>query len=101
MALLLIELVESFAIAILDALIDCEFPLNHCCLPQTTLPLIASPSILNCHLSFYSCLTSSSQNGSDRSTVSASYSCQLPMIPSFEGVGIKGLHNFEMSEYIG
>ena len=46
MALLLIELGESFTIAILDMLIDCEFQLTHCCLPQTTLSLIASPSIL-------------------------------------------------------
>ena len=46
MALLLIELGESFTIAILDMLIDCEFPLSHCCLPQTMLSLIASPSIL-------------------------------------------------------
>ena len=48
MALLLIELVASFAIAILDALNDCEFPLGHCSPPQTTLSnlsLIASPSI--------------------------------------------------------
>ena len=43
MALLLIELGESFAIAILDMLIDCEFPLTDCCLPQTMLSLIASP----------------------------------------------------------
>ena len=27
--------VESFAIAILNVLIDCEFPLNHCSLPWT------------------------------------------------------------------
>ena len=46
MALLLIELIESFAIAILDALIDCEFPLTYDSLPQSTLSLIASPSIL-------------------------------------------------------
>ena len=46
MALLLIELVESFTIAVLDVLIDCEFPLTHCCLLQTMLSLIASPSIL-------------------------------------------------------
>ena len=46
MALLLIELGESFATAILDMLIDCEFPLTHCCLPQTMLSLIDSPSIL-------------------------------------------------------
>ena len=46
MVLLLIELVESFAIAIVDVLIDCEFPLSHCCLPQTTVSLLASPSIL-------------------------------------------------------
>ena len=38
------KLVESFAIAILDALIDCEFQLTHCSLPQTTLPLVASLS---------------------------------------------------------
>ena len=43
MALLLIELVESFAIAILDVLINFEFSLTHCSLPRT---LIASPSIL-------------------------------------------------------
>ena len=42
MALLLIELVASFAIAVLDALIDCEFPLG-CCSPSRT--TIASPSI--------------------------------------------------------
>ena len=36
----------GFAIAILDALIDCEFLLTHCSLPQTTLSLVASPSIL-------------------------------------------------------
>ena len=35
MALLLIDLVESFAIAILDPLIDCEFSLTHCSLPHT------------------------------------------------------------------
>ena len=46
MALLLIELVESFAIAILDVLIDCKFPLTHCSLLPTILPLIVSPSIL-------------------------------------------------------
>ena len=46
MALLLIELGESFAIAILDMLIYCDFPLTHCCLPQSMLSLIASPSIL-------------------------------------------------------
>ena len=39
-------LVESFAIAILDTLIDCEFPSTHGSLPRTTLSLIASPSIL-------------------------------------------------------
>ena len=33
MALLLIELVESFAIAILDVLINFEFSLTHCSLP--------------------------------------------------------------------
>ena len=41
MALLLIKLVESFTIAIFNALIDCKFPLTHS-LPQT----IFSPSIL-------------------------------------------------------
>ena len=45
MALLIRELVYSFAIAILNVLIDCEFPLTHCSLPQTTLSWIASPSI--------------------------------------------------------
>ena len=45
MALLLIESVESFAITILDTLIDCEFPSTHCSLPRTTLSLIASPSL--------------------------------------------------------
>ena len=44
-ALLFIKLVESFANAILDALIDCEFPLAHCSLPRTSLSLVASP----CH----------------------------------------------------
>ena len=43
MVLLLIKL---FAIAILDAHIDCEFPLTHCSLPQATLSLVASLSIL-------------------------------------------------------
>ena len=33
MALLLVKLVESFAIAIFDTLTDCEFPLTHCYLP--------------------------------------------------------------------
>ena len=32
MALLFIELVESFTIAILDTLINCELPLTHCSL---------------------------------------------------------------------
>ena len=45
MALLLIQLVASFIIAVLDVLINCEFPLGHCSLPRTTLFLIASPSI--------------------------------------------------------
>ena len=35
----------AFAIAILDALINCKFLLTHS-LPQTTLSLVASPSIL-------------------------------------------------------
>ena len=38
--------VDSFAIAILDGLIDCEFPLNHYSLPEIALYLIASLSIL-------------------------------------------------------
>ena len=42
MALLLIESVESFAIALLDALTDW---LTHCSLPQTTLTMIVAPSI--------------------------------------------------------
>ena len=42
MALLLIDSVESFAIAILDALTDW---LTHCFLPQTTLTMIVAPSI--------------------------------------------------------
>ena len=46
MALLLIELIESFAIAILDVLIDCEFPLTYGSPPRSMLSLIASPSIL-------------------------------------------------------
>ena len=37
-------LVESFAIAILDALIDCEFPLTHCSLQRTMLSLVAPSS---------------------------------------------------------
>ena len=41
-ALLFIKLVESFAIVILDVLIDYEFPLTHCSLPQTTPLLVAS-----------------------------------------------------------
>ena len=41
-ALLFIKLVESFAIAILDTLIDCKFQLTHCSLPRTALSLVAS-----------------------------------------------------------
>ena len=35
MALFLTDLVESFAIATLNPLIDCEFSLTHCSLPHT------------------------------------------------------------------
>jgi len=42
-ALLFIKLVESFAF--LDELIDCEFPLIHCSLPQSTLSLVASSGL--------------------------------------------------------
>ena len=52
-------LIKLFAIAIFDALIDCEFPMTHCSLSQATLSLVASPSIFlknmlihNCHSSF-------------------------------------------------
>ena len=46
MPLLLTELVESFAIAILDALIDCEFPrLTALYNELGMLSLIASPSM--------------------------------------------------------
>ena len=45
MVLLFIKLVESFAIAILNTLIDCKFPLTHCSLPRTTLSLFASLSL--------------------------------------------------------
>ena len=38
-------LIKLFAIAIFDVLINCEFPLTHCSLPQATLSLVASPSI--------------------------------------------------------
>ena len=45
--LLCIKLVESFAIATLNALIDCEFLFTHCSLLRTTLSLVASPSLKN------------------------------------------------------
>ena len=41
-ALLFVKLVKSFTIAILKSLIDCEFPLTHCSLPQTMLSLVVS-----------------------------------------------------------
>ena len=39
------ELIESFAIAIVDVLIDCKFLLTHSSLPWITLYSIASPFI--------------------------------------------------------
>ena len=38
--------IESFAIAILDALINCEFPLTHCSLPLWTMLSLIASSIL-------------------------------------------------------
>ena len=38
-------LIKLFASAIFDALIDCEFPMTHCSLPQVMLSLVASSSI--------------------------------------------------------
>ena len=38
-------LIKLFASAIFDALIDCEFPMTHCSLPQAMLSLVASSSI--------------------------------------------------------
>ena len=61
MALHLTESVESFAIAILDTLIDCEFPrLTALYNELHFLSLLLLPCVHDCHLSFYSHLAGSS-----------------------------------------
>ena len=56
--LFIMKLVISFTIAILNTLIDYEFPLTHWSLTRTALSLVGCPSleelVYDCHSSFYS-----------------------------------------------